>query len=212
MVLPHACPAVRRALTALLAFAALSAPFHHAAAQARPDSVRGRVTSDSGAAIAGADVIVTIAPTTNTVRQTTDSTGRYALAIPDGTGEYILYIGAAGRKPFRLRLTRSGRDSTFEVNAKLAAAVTTVAAVRVQARKPHPLPTVGGDQGFGTSGNDKTVDGVNGALPPDLANNTDAMASLIPGLAVGAGGVSAFGMSSDANNTTLNGLSSRARG
>jgi hypothetical protein len=192
----------------LLVAAAVLAPLHHAAAQTREkaDSVRGRVTTDSGAVISGADVIVTIAPSTNTVRQTTDSAGRYALAIPEGTGEYILYIGAAGRKAFRLRLTRTGKDSTFVVDAKLASLITTVATVRVAARKPHPSASLNGDGTTGTSGNDKTVDGVVGALPPDLATNIDAMATLIPGLAVGSGGISAFGMSSDANNTTLNGM------
>ncbi|HEV8410946.1 MAG TPA: carboxypeptidase-like regulatory domain-containing protein, partial [Gemmatimonadaceae bacterium] len=192
-----------RAWTLAVALAAFS---RATAAQTRPDSVRGRVTSDSGAVISGADVIITVAPTTNTVRQTTDSAGRYALAIPDGTGEYILYIGATGRKPFRVRLTRTGKDSTFVVDAKLASSITTVATVRVAARKPHPTASLNGDGTTGTSGNDKTVDGVNGALPPDLANNVDAMATLIPGLAVGSGGISAFGMSSDANNTTLNGM------
>jgi hypothetical protein len=199
-----------RALLALCAGVALLVPARRGIAQgatpSRPDSVRGRVTTDSGAVIAGADVIITIAPSTKTVRQATDSTGHYAMAIADGTGEYILYIGAAGRKPFRLRLTRIGRDSTFVVDAKLASAITTVAAVKVVAQKPHPSASLSGAVGPGTSGNDKSVDGVNGALPPDLANNTDAMASLIPGLAVGAGGVSAFGMSSDANSHTLNGL------
>ena len=199
-----------RSIISVCTVFALFVPPHRAAAQgatsARPDSVRGRVTTDSGAVITGADVIITIAPSTKTVRQTTDSTGHYAMAIADGTGEYILYIGAAGRKPFRERLTRVGRDSTFVVDAKLASAITTVAAVKVVAQKPHPSPSLAGTPGAGTSGNDKSVDGVNGALPPDLANNTDAMASLIPGLAVGAGGVSAFGMSSDANSHTLNGL------
>ena len=196
---------LHRGLFAIAALAALSAPLQRADAQVRADSIRGRVTTDSGAVIAGADVIITIAPTTNVVRQVTDSSGRYALAIPDGTGEYILYIGAVGRKPFRLRLTRTGRDSTFVVDAKLSFAVTTVATVRVAARKQRPFASLSGE-GTGTSGNDKSVDGVSGALPPDLETNVDAMASLIPGLAAGPGGVSAFGMSSDANNTTLNGL------
>src|ERR1019366_1910243 len=179
-------PLIRRFLPGLL-LAALSAPLHRADAQVRADSIRGRVTTDSGAVIAGADVIITIAPTTNVVRQVTDSSGRYALAIPDGTGEYILYIGAVGRKPFRLRLTRTGRDSTFVVDAKLSSAVTTVATVRVAARKQRPFASLSGE-GTGTSGNDKSVDGVSGALPPDLATNVDAMASLIPGLAVGPAG------------------------
>ncbi len=201
--LSSAIPSKLRAVAAALLL--IGAASREARSQARPDSVRGRVTTDSGAVIPGADVIVTIAPTVNTVRQTTDSAGRYALAIPDGTGEYILYIGAGGRKPFRQRLTRTGRDTTFVVNAQLASAITTLATVKVAAKKPRP-PSSASTYGFGTTGTDKTVDGVYGALPPDLATSTDAMASLIPGLSVGPGGVSAFGMTSDANNATLNGM------
>src|SRR5665213_4303053 len=62
------------AVRAVCAAVALLVPAHRLAAQAgaapRADSVRGRVTSDSGAVIAGADVIITIAPSTKTVRQT----------------------------------------------------------------------------------------------------------------------------------------------
>src|ERR1019366_6307024 len=42
------------------------------------DSIRGRVTTDSGGAIVGADVIVTMAPTTEVIRVLSDSSGRYA--------------------------------------------------------------------------------------------------------------------------------------
>lgn len=148
---------------------------------------------------------MTIAPTIVTHRATTDSAGRYALAIPEGTGEYILYIGAVGRKPFRRRLTRTRDDTTFVVNVQLVSSITSIAVVRIAARKPRPTSSANTDR-FGTTGTDKTVDGVYAALPPDLAANTDAMASLIPGLSVGPGGVSAFGMTSDANNATLNGM------
>jgi hypothetical protein len=175
----------------------------------RQDVVRGRVTTDSGVAIAGADAIVTVAPSAESFRTLTDSSGRYSIAITDGSGEYLLYVGAPGRRPFRQRLTRVGGDTTFVVDVKLASNVTTtMATVRVQARRPRPTRSLGGDApgSQGTTGNDRTVDGVTGALPPDLATNLDAMATLIPGLAVGAGGISAFGMTSDANLTTLNGL------
>jgi hypothetical protein len=174
----------------------------------RKDVVRGRVTTDSGTAIAGADAIVTIAPSVETFRTLTDSTGNYSITITDGSGEYLLFVGAPGRKSFRQRLTRVGGDTTFVVNVKLASNVTTtMATVRVQARRPRPTRSLGAEGTAGTDGTDRTVDGVYGALPPDLQGNLDAMAQLVPGLTVGAGGATAFGLGAGDNKTMLNGLS-----
>ena len=60
-------------------------------AQQRPHVISGRVTTDSGAVIPAANVFVTIAPTTETIGGTTDSTGAYRIVIPNPTGEYLLY-------------------------------------------------------------------------------------------------------------------------
>ena len=60
--------------------------------------------------------------------------------------------------------------------------------------------------GIGTDGANKTIDGVVNALSPDMRGNIDAFAALVPGLAVTGNGVSAFGLGSDANMTTLNGM------
>ncbi|HEY4216407.1 MAG TPA: carboxypeptidase-like regulatory domain-containing protein [Gemmatimonadaceae bacterium] len=175
--------------------------------QQRPQAIVGRVTTDSGAPIRDADIFVTIAPSAETVSGKSDSTGAYRVTIVNATGEYLLYIGAVGRKPFRQRVTMAAGDSIAVVNAKLASAVTTVAAVQVQARRPRPTRGLGGDNnGAGTDGNSKVFDGVTNSLPPELQGNFDAMAALIPGLAVSSNGVSAFGMGSDANMTTLNGM------
>lgn len=178
-----------------------------AAARAQqPQVIQGRVTTDSGAAIPAADVIVTVAPTAETISGKSDSTGAYRVVIPKPTGEYILYIGALGRKSFRQRVTIKAPDTVAVVNAKLAPTVTQVAAVRVQARKPRPQRSIGTESGFGTDATDKSFDGVNGALSPDQQGNLDAMASLIPGLSTSPNGVSAFGLGAESNSTTLNGL------
>jgi hypothetical protein len=177
-----------------------------AAAQGRPDVLRGRVVTDSGVAIVGADVIVTMAPGAETFRERTDAAGRYAITIPDGTGEYLVYIGILGRRPFRRRVTRASGDSALVVDATLPVATATLATVRVQARRPRPARSLGTDASPGTVGTDRTVDGIVGALPPEQLGNIDSLATLVPGLAVTAAGVQAFGLGADANARTLNGL------
>jgi hypothetical protein len=179
-----------------------------AQAPARHDVVKGRVTTDSGGPVVDADVIVTMAPTREVVRGKSDSSGGYSLTLANGTGEYLLYIGAVGRIAFRKRLTATGADSTFVVDAKLAPVpVTTLAAVRSVAQRNRP-PRTGTieDRGSGLSAGDKTPDGVFGQISPDLAGNLEAMASVLPGYAMTPGGLSAGGMTG-ANLSTLNGLS-----
>ena len=106
----------------LLALALVAERTALATAQTRHHIIQGRVTTDSGAVIAAADVIVTIAPTAETITSKTDSSGNYRVAITNTTGEYLLYVGALGRKPFRQRVTISAVDSTAIINIKLASA------------------------------------------------------------------------------------------
>jgi hypothetical protein len=179
-----------------------------ALAQQHAHVVRGRITTDSGTAIPGADVIVTIAPTTESIADKSDSLGAYRIVIPNPSGEYLLYVSALGRRPVRRRVSIAIADSVAVVDVRLPLAVTRLAGVQVQAqhvRAPRSFDIDGGLQN--TNGNNHIADGVTNALPPELQGNFDAMASLIPGLAVTPNGVSAFGLGSDANLTTLNGMS-----
>jgi len=172
----------------------------------KTDVIRGRVTSDSGHAVAGATVVVTVAPTTNTVLGETDSSGTYRVEIPDGTGEYVLFISHAGFKPFHQRVTRPAAAGDIIVNATLATDVQLLAAVQVKATRSRPQQP-NSSSGFGTSGVDKTIDGVSGALSPDLAGNLDAMAALVPGITMTPDGPSVLGLGAGANSTQLNGMS-----
>jgi hypothetical protein len=186
----------------------LAAPPLAARAQQPRHIVRGRVTSDSGTAIAGADVIVTIAPTTESVAGRSDSTGAYRIPITNPTGEYLVYISAIGRRPFRQRISIAPGDTVAVVNARLPLAVTRLAGVRIQAQHPRAPRSLDPDAGpESTNGNNHISDGVTNALPPELQGNFEALASLIPGVSIGTNGVSAFGLGSDANMTTLNGMS-----
>ena len=198
----HASRTRRFVVAATLLLAATTAR-----AQQRPQTISGRVTSDSGAAIAAADVIVTVAPTAESIAGKSDANGNYRIVIPTPTGEYILYVGTVGKRPFRQRVTIPLADTGAVVNVRLATAITTVAAVRVEAQRPRPPRSLGAADGIGTDGNSKVVDGVSNGVSPELQGNFDAMATLIPGLAVTPNGVSAFGLGSDANATQLNGMS-----
>lgn len=210
------CPALKRAARSrvwtVLLLLALIAPSRGLIAQ-HTDVVRGTVATDSGAAIPNADIVVTIAPSAEVVRAQSDTSGTFYLPIRNGTGEYVLSISSIGRRPFRQRLSRTGvGDTTFTIHAQLASAVTTLGTVRIKAR-PRPTRSLGSALiGAGTSGMDKSVDGIFGALPPDLSGNFDAMAATVPGLSVTPAGVSAFGIGNAGNATTLNGLAFGASG
>jgi hypothetical protein len=175
-------------------------------AQTHKDVIRGRVTSDSGRAIADADVIVTMAPTREVVSAKSNADGTYELRMERGTGEYLLYVASLERTPFRRRLTGPGRDTTFVVDVVLKSAVTTtLATVRSVATVQRPNRTGSVEpQGRGVTGTDHTAEGVVGQLSPDRATNLEALASTIPGLTVTPEGVSAFGVSGG-SIATLNG-------
>jgi hypothetical protein len=178
-----------------------------AAGQSRHDVIKGHVASDSGKVVADAEIIVTMAPTRVVVSAKGDSTGSYELQIPSGTGEYLVFITATGMTPYRKRLTATGGDTTFVVDAKLSPALATaLAASRSVASGARPPRTTGLDPaGVGVNASDRSPDGVYGSLPPELAANLEALATTLPGFTMTPGGLSTFGMSG-ANMATLNGL------
>jgi hypothetical protein len=175
-------------------------------AQQPPHVIRGRVTTDSGVAIPAADIIVTVAPTAEVLSEKSDSAGHFRVVVSKPTGEYLLYVGALGRKAFRQRVTIIAPDTVATITVRLARVVAVIAGVRVQATKARPRTTLGLDGRAGTDGTDKTFDGVTGQLSPDQQGALDAMAATVPGLSSTGGSISAFGLGSDANATVLNGL------
>lgn len=84
----------------------------------RAQTISGLVMSRERAPLANADVIVTMAPNREQFRGTTDLAGRYAIVIPNGTGDYLVYVGAVGYASFRKRVTGTVRDSLFVVDAR----------------------------------------------------------------------------------------------
>jgi hypothetical protein len=188
-------------LAGALARAGAQAPVHR-------DVVQGRATTDSGAAVAGADVIVTMAPDRISAATKTDGSGRYAIVFERGTGDYLVHVSAVGYAPFRKRVARTGADSVLTVDAKLTRGgdVHRLATVDVEAAPAKP-----GRQGVGVPDDDvgaaeRESQGVSGAVAPDQAGDLTAAAALVPGVAVTPGGFSIAGLDPGQNSTTLNGM------
>ncbi|HEY4219492.1 MAG TPA: carboxypeptidase-like regulatory domain-containing protein [Gemmatimonadaceae bacterium] len=195
-------PAVARVVLLLLAVCAPLAALH---AQTHPEIIRGRVTTDSGRVIVGAEVIATMAPNREVFRTMSDTGGRYQLNIAAGTGDYLVYIATTGRRALRKRVTRVGTETTFTVDARLALDVAVIAAVRTTAQRTRPPR--GDDAPSTIGGMDATYGGVSGDLPPDLMGDLSAMASTIPGVTITPdGGISVLGIDPSQNKTTLDGL------
>src|SRR2546423_487694 len=105
-------------VTRSLALLALALPAL-AFAQGRHEIIRGRVSSDSGRSIRGADVIATNTVDRSTKAVTTDSGGRYSMDWPNGSGDYAVTVSAANYQTRSLHVTRTG-DSVIVVDVKLS--------------------------------------------------------------------------------------------
>ncbi len=61
------------------------------------------------------------------------------MVFAEGTGDYLVHISALGRTTFRKRVTRTGSDSVFTVDAQLPrAGAQELATVKISAKKPKP--------------------------------------------------------------------------
>ncbi|MBV9773029.1 MAG: carboxypeptidase regulatory-like domain-containing protein, partial [Gemmatimonadetes bacterium] len=175
------------------------------AAQAHPETVRGRVVSDSGKAVPEAVVTITRAPDRETLTTRTDSTGAFSLTFAEGTGDYLVHVNALGWTPFRRRVTRTGAEAVLPVEVKLTPKPVELAGVTVSGRRERPSRNTGLGTEAGAS--EQVVDGVTGALSPEQMGDLAAMAATIPGVMAGPGGVSVMGLDPGQNNATLNGMS-----
>lgn len=171
------------------------------------DTLVGRVTTDSGVAIAGAEVLATRAPDRAFKSALTDASGNYHIVFEQGTGDYLLHVTAVGRETVRFRVRRSGTETTLSHDFQLKpASVQQLETVTVQAQGAKPerdreFPS----QTPGESGHN--VDGVTSAIPPDQRGNIAASAATVPGVSVTPQGISVLGLDPAQNRTTLNGMS-----
>lgn len=174
----------------------------------RKDTIRGTVTDERGDAIKNASIIVTRSGDFAVFQSTTDTLGVFSLTIAEGTGDYLLHVSAIGFQALRRRVSSdtSGRigDSVFVQNVRLRAATQKLATVQVQANRPKPsrMP----DSGIETGAAERTPDAFLGMLTVDALGDLASIAATQPGVLSVNGGYSVFGLGTDQNRTTLNGL------
>jgi hypothetical protein len=174
------------------------------AAQTRAETIRGRVTSDSGVAIPGATVSATMAPDRTFQQATTDAAGRFSIHFVAGTGDYLVHVSAVGFKTFRKRLTRTPSDTALSIDVTLTPEVTQLAAVKVRAKKERPDRRE--DPGRDVGAAEQQREGVFASVAPDQEGNLAAIANAIPGATARADGLSVLGLGGSQSNTTLNGM------
>lgn len=171
----------------------------------RPEIIRGRVTNDSGRVLSAVTVIATMAPDRTFLQAITDTAGRYEIRFDRGTGDYLVYAAPVGYRAFRRRVALSPDSATITVDIRLTADATLLAAVRVSAPKPRPIP----DGAFtrDPTAAENYTNGVNGMVSPDQLGDLAALAATVPGISVGPDGrLVAFGMPGQIS-TTYNGMS-----
>ena len=173
----------------------------------RPDTLTGRLVTDSARAISGAEIIITRGPDRAVFRTRTDTDGRWQVISDPGTGDYLVYLSAPGRVALRKRVTRTANESRFTIDAALApVAAATLARVEVRATKREKVARQG--DGFEPARGSAEIerDGVSGSVSPALSGDVAALAGTIPGLRSGPDGISAMGLPGSQSLVTLNGL------
>jgi hypothetical protein len=172
-------------------------------AQTRPETIRGRITTDSTRPVAGAVVTATMAPSRAFAQSTTDSTGRFAIRFAEGSGDYLMHVTALGYATFRKRLTRAPDDTSLTLDVKLTPVVARLSTVRVQARAVRP------ERGKAVSGigaSEQQQEGVFAAVAPDQEGQLAALADAVPGTFLTPAGLSVLGLAGEQSTATLNGL------
>jgi len=173
-------------------------PLHH-------EIVRGRILSDSGMPVRGADVIVT--RTSDAIARTTlsDSAGAFLIDWSSSTGDYAISVSAAGYRSFAGHLTRAGSDSIIVADIHLARSVQRLAAVVARAQRPIPDRDPSSFDVASVGGNAVAQNAAR-RLAPDQAGDFTAIASMMPGVALTPTGISVAGLPSSQNAVTLAGL------
>lgn len=189
---------------ALVALLVVSPASLVAQGPAAPDTITGRIVTDSMRPVAGAMVYVTRSTDRAVEQRTADADGRFSVVFAEGSGDYLVYASAAGFTAARQRVQRTGTERRFTVTLTLrSTSPTQLATVKVKAVPPPPparAPAFGTRE---TGASEKWAEGVAGNLAPTVRGDLAAGALTTPGFTSGANGVSLLGAGNAL--TTLNG-------
>ncbi len=165
------------------------------------------VVDSAGQKPISATVVLTIAPTTESLVETTDAGGLATVRLTGAqrTGEYIVSVSAIGFRTARRRIVVPGADSVFSVRFALAAETAQIATVRVQATVPRAARSFGADPSV-ADGQNRRPDGVRNAVDPSQQGTLEALTASLPGLTRAEGGVSAFGLGASGTTVAVNGM------
>lgn len=199
-----------RRLAALAAALLLSLVPAGAGAQSA-DIIRGRVTGPDDNPISGAIITATSVSGNVSRRARSGRDGRYTIAFPGGDGDYFVMVQAIGFGARRFQVKRTADQEILVADAKLQIAAQNLDTVQIAGernrvnRNQNPADISGTERGVNAS-----------ALAADQQGDLAAMAASLPGVQFIPGadgdpsGFSVLGLSSDQNQTTLNGLNSSA--
>ena len=177
-----------------------------APSNAQTDVIRGRVTNVDGQGVPAVRVTATSIPGSIVRSTITNADGRFQIAFPNGTGDYLLTYAGVGYGARQIEVKRLADEAILLGDARLAPVTVDTLVVNAQRQQRvnryAPNPDI--------SGTEQQIS--NASLPPELRGDIASMAAslpgvtLVPGLDGEADGFSVLGLSADQNNTTMNGL------
>jgi hypothetical protein len=196
---------------------AIQAPAQSSPTSVLEQTVQGSVFSSDDHPIAGAMVSVTMAPTRETKKDSTDEVGRWHVVFSNPTGDYLIHVSSAGFEPYRRRVSLplslggAQADTASASHFKIVLRRTQMATlprVTVHAQRVKPLPRSEdpfGEPGVGAIEN--LAGGVAGLLPPDQAGDLLSTSLMTPGIVSTSAGLSVLGQGETQLTATLGGLS-----
>jgi hypothetical protein len=179
-----------------------------AAAQDRPDVIRGVITGPDSLPIASANVRVS-SMSSNTAKQArTDKDGVFSVVFPQSEGDYWVTVQAVGFTSRRFAVKRFGAEEVLNADAMLAKSIQSIAPVRVNANRPSPGTS---DMSASVLGTDVTrtltaSTGIGSMSDPNAFALFLPAAMYIPSVDGTLGSFSVHGLDPMLNTTVLNGL------
>jgi hypothetical protein len=174
---------------------------------ARADTLIGRVVDSASVAVSDAEIIVTRGPDRAIFRSRGDSQGHWSIVVPDGTGDYLVYVSAPARVAERRRVTRTSGAPfpLFVFTLRLASPTALDRVTIVASRRETPART--GD-GLEASRGDAEFerDVISTVASPADAGNLALAANGTPGFAIRDGRLTTLGVPGTQSLITLNGL------